>query len=297
MYCPNCSTKAVPGQRYCRSCGANLGAIVDAMEGKRGQIDFETLKADLKELGMNLRVGFEQAKENFKSQTNRLNQPNQTVQQNWWGTSQTQPPVPPATAATPATTTATLPPQVEREMRKTLKDLRRMYNKVKLANTRKHSLQQGMLSIFGGGALMLAWHEILHKALTSGFLGNIETAIATSGKVDFPIVGIAPVLASLWVLGLIPVAKGVAHVINGVFFAPKPEELQEEPEPQWQEYQTPTFNYQPQPYGMPPAVETPSVISTNELERDHNSIPVAKQPISVTEDETKRFEGQEAKPA
>jgi hypothetical protein len=224
MYCPNCSTEAVPKQRYCRSCGANLGAIVDAMEGKRGQIDFDTLKADLKELGMNLRVGFEQAKENFKAQTNKLNQPNQTVQQNWWATGQPQPPVSPASGTTPAAPTGALSPQVARELRKTIKDLRRMYNKVKLANTRKYSLQHGMLSIFGGGALMLAWHEILEKALTSGFLNNIETAINTSGNVHFPVVGIPQVLASLWVLGLIPVAKGVAHMINGIFFAPKPEE-------------------------------------------------------------------------
>ncbi len=293
MYCPRCSTKAVPGQRYCRSCGANLGAIWDAMEGKRGQIDFETLKSDLKELGMNLRVGFEQAKENFKAQTNKLNQPNQTVQQNWWGAASSQTPAPPATAATP---TADVPPEIVREMRRTIKELRRLYNKVKVANTRKYSLQQGMLSIFGGGALMFAWHEVLQKALSSGFLGNIETAIATSGQVHFPIVGIPQVLASLWVLGLIPVGKGIAHVINGVFFAPKPEELQEAPEPQWQEPPTPLFNYQSQPQAMPPVVETPSAISTNELERDSNS----KQPVSpasVVEDETKRFEAQEAKPA
>lgn len=284
MYCPRCSTKAVPGQRYCRSCGANLGAIWDAMEGKRGQIDFETLKADLKELGMNLRVGFEQAKENFKAQTNKLNQPNQTVQQNWWGAGQTQPPVSPGTAATPATTTATLPPLVEREMRKTIKDLRRMFNKVKLANTRKHSLQQGILSIFGGGAMMLAWHEILHKALISGFLNNIETAINTSGKVDFPIAGIPQVLASLWILGLIPVAKGVAHIINGIFFAPSPDELAAESDVL--EAPAPMFYYQPQPQAMPPAMETPSAISTNGLERELSDKP----PASVVEDETKRFE-------
>lgn len=293
MYCPKCSTQAVPGQRYCRSCGANLGAIWDAMEGKRGQIDFETLKADLNELGMNLRVKFNQVKEDFKVQTSKLNQPNQSGQQNWWATGQPQPPASPASAATPAAPTGALSPQVARELRKTIKDLRRMYNKVKLANTRKYSLQQGMLSIFGGGAMMLAWHEILQKALLSGFLGNIETAIATSGKVDFPIVGIPQLLASLWVLGLIPVAKGVAHVINGVFFAPKPEELQEEPEPQWQEYQAPVFNYQPQPPTIPPVVQTPSAVSTNEFERDRQS----KQPASVVEDETKRFEAQEAKTA
>lgn len=293
MYCPRCSTKAVPGQRYCRSCGANLGAIWDAMEGKRGQIDFETLKADLKELGMNLRVGFEQAKENFKAQTNKLNQPNPTVQQNWRGAGQMQPPVPPATAATPATTTATLPPLVEREMRKTLKDLRRMFNKVKLANTRKHSLQQGTLALFSGGAALVAWKILLQTAGASGFLNNLSRIIQEQTGVG--LWGVEPVIQMLWVLALIPIARGVAHIINGIFFAPSPDELAAESDVL--EAPAPMFYYQPQPQAMPSAVETPSVISTNELERDTSSIPVAKQPASIVEDETRRFEAQEAKSA
>lgn len=282
MYCPRCSTKAVPGQRYCRSCGANLGAIWDAMEGKRGQIDFETLKADLKELGMNLRVGFEQAKENFKAQTNKLNQPNQTVQQNWWGAGQTQPPVSPGTAATPATTTATLPPLVEREMRKTIKDLRRMYNKVKLANTRKHSLQQGTLALFSGGATLVAWKMLLQTAGASGFLNNLSRIIQEQTGVG--LWGIEPVIQLLWVLALIPVARGVAHLINGIFFAPSPDELAAESDVL--EAPAPMFYYQPQPQAMPPAMETPSAISTNGLERELSDKP----PASVVEDETKRFE-------
>ena len=68
MYCPKCATQAVPGQRFCRNCGTNLGVILDAVEGKqRGPIDFETLKNDLRELGSNLRAGFEHLKG-----TNRL---------------------------------------------------------------------------------------------------------------------------------------------------------------------------------------------------------------------------------
>ena len=293
MYCPRCAAQAVPGQRYCRSCGTNLGALWDAMEGKRGQIDFESLKSDLRELGMNLRAGFEQAKENFKAQTNKLNPPQQAQPANWWHAQQAQPPVT-ASSAAPATTPAgqSVPPELIRELRKTIKDLRRMYNKVKVANGRKYSLQQGTLSVLGGGALMFAWHEILQRALTSGFLGNIETAIATSGKIHFPVAGIPEVLASLWVLGLIPVAKGVAHLINGIFFAPKPEELAEEA-PEDLLYQPAAFTYQPQPYAVPPAVETPSAISTNELERAAQ--PVANTPASVVEDETKRFEAQTAK--
>ncbi len=303
MYCPKCSTKAVPGQRYCRSCGANLGAIWDAMEGKRGQLDFETLKSDLKELGMNLRVGFEQAKENFKAQTNKLNQPNQTVQQNWRGAAAPQPsasqpsaPQPsasPMTAVAAATPTAAVPPEIAREMRKLLKDLRRMYNKVKLANTRKHSLQQGTLSILSGGAWLYAWKMILQAGAASGFLISLEKAFREASGVE--VYGSWAAIQMLYLLGLIPVARGVAHLINGIFFAPKAEDLAAEPDAS--ETLAPMFYYQPQPSAMPSAVETPSVISTNELERDTNSMPAAKQPSSVVEDDTKRFEGQTAKPA
>src|SRR5438105_1260986 len=132
MYCPKCASTAVPGQRYCRACGANLGAIWDAVEGKRGQLDFETLKSDLRELGVNLRAGFEQAKENFNKHTNRLNHPPRPP---GWAPAQGQVPV-----------SNTTPPEVTRELRRMIKDLRRMIWKVKAANTRKHSLQQGVLA-------------------------------------------------------------------------------------------------------------------------------------------------------
>jgi hypothetical protein len=277
MYCPKCSTAAVPGQRYCRKCGANLGAILDVMEGKRGQIDFETLKSDLLQLGMNLRVGFEQAKESFKNQTNQL-----------------QTPVPPATRGqTPAPTLAppplgntAAPPEVIREMRRTIKELRRLFNKVKPANARKYSLQQAALKIFSGGAGLVAWKYVLTQAASSGLLLSIERTIQSRG--DVPLEGLVPVLASLWLLSLIPIAQGVAHLVNGIFFAPKPEALEPaEPEPAWQAYSAQNFGYQPQAQAMPPVAPTPSVIPTNELEHDTGPL---KQPVSVTEDETRRFE-------
>src|ERR1051325_8053359 len=31
MFCPQCSTEAIPGQPYCRSCGANLKVIGKAV--------------------------------------------------------------------------------------------------------------------------------------------------------------------------------------------------------------------------------------------------------------------------
>jgi hypothetical protein len=85
-------------------------------------------------------------------------------------------------------------------------------------------------------------------------------------------------------LGLIPVARGVAHLINGIFLAPKPEI---EPEPQIGF--APEFapnpaqnNVQPQPAPVS-AVADPV---TNSLESEQPPQPH----ISVTEDPTLRFE-------
>ncbi len=35
--------------------------------------------------------------------------------------------------------------------------------------------------------------------------------------------GLVPIFKLLWIIGLLPVAKGFAHLINGIFFAAKPE--------------------------------------------------------------------------
>jgi hypothetical protein len=279
MFCPNCSSTAVQGQRYCRTCGANLGAIWDTMEGRRGQLDFETLKADLRELGVNLRAGFEQAKENFNKQTSRLDQQKKR---------------PPAAQPPASLSIQNAPPEVVSDLRKTLRSLRRMINKVKAANTRKYSLQQATISIFSGGALMTAWYYLLQRAGNSGLLNSLEAILLQ--KTGWQIEGLVPVVQMFWLFALIPVARGVAHLINGIFFAPKSAELAAELEDETPVYQTPIYGYQPQPYAVPPVTETPSTISTNELDRDTGSLSSAR-PVSaaasITEDATLRFESKE----
>jgi hypothetical protein len=250
------------------------------MEGRRGgQIDFETLKADLRELGVNLRAGFEQAKENFSKHTGRLDQPKK----------------PTPSAQTPAQVpNPNTPPEVIRDLRKTIRSLRRMINKVKAANTRKHSLQQATLSIFSGGAMMAAWYYLLQRAGASGLLGSLEQILLQ--KTGWQIEGLVPVIQMFWLFALIPIAAGIAHLINGIFFAPKQAELEAELEDETPVYQTPVYGYQPQQYAVPPVAETPSTISTNELDRDTGSLPAARPlsaAASITEDATLRFENKE----
>ncbi len=253
MYCPKCASQIADNQRYCRNCGLKLDVIVDAIEDRpRGQFDFETLKRDLRDLGSSLRAGFEEIKN-----TRKLSKT----------------PAPPA----PATPHGQ---DWSREISKAVwsHEFSKALKKVKVAHSRKYSLQQATLSIFGGGAMITVWYYLLEAASNSGLLSNLETIIMD--KTETPIVGLVPVIRMLWLLGLIPVARGVAHLINGIFFAPK---IEKEPEPQSGFAPNPTQNYiQPTPAYVS-AVADPA---TNDLEAGRTSQPQ----MSVTEDATLRFE-------
>src|SRR5574341_1957611 len=233
MYCPRCSSQIVDNQRFCRNCGLKLDIILDAVEGRaRGPLDFENLKRDLRDLGANLRAGFEEASSAIKK-TKKLDKN----------------PAPPAPVVQQV-----LPADWARELNKVV-------TKVRAAHTRKYSLQQATLSIFGGAAWMAVWYYLLEAATNSGLLSNLETIILE--RTDTPIFGLVPVIRMLWMFGLIPVARGVAHLINGIFFAPKIEKATQE-----QTSFTPSY-VQASPAYV--SAVTPRV--TNELENGRNPQP------------------------
>ena len=211
----------------------NLGVILDALEGKRGPLDFELLKRDLRELGANLRSGFEGA-------SNALR-----------GTAGLKPSVPQASAAPAATVTL---PDLSREVEHALR-------KVKVANSRKYSLQQAALSLFGGGALLAAWYFVLTRVANSGLLESLERVILVES--GHQVVGIGYSLKSLWILALIPIATGAAHLFNAIFLAPRRGETDPPPPA-----------YVPPP---PPSLVEP-------LPTPHPA------PVSIVEDQTLRLE-------
>jgi hypothetical protein len=236
MYCPRCASTAIEGQRFCRSCGMNLGLILDALEGKRGPLDFELLKRDLRELGANLRSGFEGASNALRG-TARLGQP--PVGQ------------PPAVAPLSAVSTPDLRKEIEQALRK-----------VRIAHSRKYSLQQATLSLFSGGAMMAAWYFLLQKITNSGLIESMERLILVESGHE--VLGIGMAVRSLWVLALIPVAVGLAHLFNGLFLAPRKQEL--EPE-------------------LPAACVPPPLPPVEPL-----PAPAPPDPVSIVEEQTLRFE-------
>src|SRR5215813_7984803 len=254
MFCPKCSNQIVENQNYCRNCGLKLHLIVDAIQDKspRSQFNFETLKRDLRDLGSSLRANFEEVIKNTRK-----------LKKN----------APPASQQDLSREGGNI--VWSHEVNKALK-------KTKVAHSRKYSFQQAALSIFGGGATMAVWYYVLEAAVDSGLLQNLEQIIAE--KIEAPVVGLVPVSRMLWMLGLIPVARGVAHLINGIFLAPKPEK---EPEPQIGF--TPDFAPTPAQYHIQPQPAHVSAVAdpaTNSLESERTPQPQ----ISVTEDPTLRFE-------
>lgn len=251
MYCPKCSSPATESQRFCRQCGTNLGVILDAMDGKRNPVDFEKLKGDLKELGTSLRAGFEQAHEEIKKnhKVNWREQRNQFRHKNRHLANTLKDVVTETKAALPS------PP----EIKNLIESKRNSWYKT----SREYHFQQAILKILSGGALSGVWYYLLNAAANSGFLQGIEKIILQNQP---DLIGAIPVIQMLWVLGLVPVAQGIGHLVAGSF-APDIEKLLTT--------QMPSVTAVPAPL---PTLNTPHITS----EIPHNFVGN----YSVTEEET-----------
>ena len=209
MYCPKCSSPATESQRFCRQCGTNLGVILDAMDGKRSPVDFEKLKGDLKELGSSLRAGLEQAHQEIKKnhkvdwhqQRSQFRHKNRDLAHT----------VKDVITETKAAVLSTP------EIQNIIESKRNRWYKT----SRQYHFQQAILKILSGGALSGVWYFLLNSAANSGLLQGIEKVILQNQP---DLTGAIPVIQMLWVLGLVPIAQGVGHLVAGSF-APNIEKL------------------------------------------------------------------------
>jgi hypothetical protein len=260
MYCPKCSSPATENQRFCRQCGTNLGVILDAMDGKRSPVDFEKLKGDLKELGNSLRAGFEQAHEEIKK-NNKVDwrqQRHQFRRRNRDLSNTVSTAVKDVVTETKAAVLSTP------EIKNLIESKKNRWYKT----SRQYHFQQAILKILSGGALVGAWYFLLNSAANTGLLQGIEKIILQHQP---ELIGAAPFLQMLWVLGLIPVAQGIGHVIAGSF-APNLEKLLAA-----QSVPTPSIPVAPQPIYTPNATsEIPVNFSDNFSITEEDTVPLVR---------------------
>lgn len=255
FYCPKCTEQAIQGQRYCRKCGTNIGAIVDVMEGKQLGFNWEPLKKDFGELGKSLRQGLEETVKSIKNQTQKLKKEHITE-----------------------------PNPNELRIQKAVwtREFNKFLHKVKLAHSRRYSFQQAALNLLGGGASFYAWRYFLTSENVLGVLETAEEIFRESGRY-VSLEGLLPIITKLYWLALIPMVKGGAHLINGIFFPPnKIEKLADVTEdviviktqPEYPEYQAaqPQYQYAETAPITNSAYATPSV------------------PVGITEDETMKLD-------
>lgn len=188
MYCPKCSGVAADEQKFCKLCGSNLQVISDALHGSSLGGDLEALKRNLKEIGRNI-----------AGEINLANGPHV------YGLS----------VGNKRRTNR----ELQRQRRE---DIRR------LRYTRPYNLQRGIYKLISGAATSGVFFLLFNSNVSTEIAKLAEEIAASSGSAPVSFTGLSAVLRSLWLFGLIPIAKGIAYLINAAFFAKPVEQLMRE---------------------------------------------------------------------
>lgn len=240
MFCPKCGIETVEGHKFCKSCGTNLQLVSDALEGgddTLGQlrVDFDSLKRSLgdvvKEVKVGLGVGAGSGGKRGGGLGNR-----------WWET--------------------------DMKRRSTTHPLGRDKRRLSYLKSRdwlryswQHNVRDGLISLFGGVGLGIFLYYMGREVINSGVLHEVEGLSRVQG--------IESILRLIWLVALMPILKGIAHLAYGAFFAESISTLSEKflspPVPQDNQTTARVRSFPAQTY----AVEVPSSVTeqtTNILE-------------------------------
>lgn len=190
MYCPKCGGVAAEEQKFCKLCGSNLQVVSDALHGSSLGTDLEALKRNLKELGRNL-----------ASELRVENRPRV------YGLSVGE----------------------QRRTNRTLQRQRREETR-RLRYTRAYNLQRGIYKIISGAATSGVLFAFFNANVSVEITKIVEEIVVNAGSGPILLTGLPSVLHALWLLGLIPIAKGIAYLINAAFFSKPVEQLLREME-------------------------------------------------------------------
>ena len=128
----------------------------------------------------------------------------------------------------------------------------------------QHNLRNGLVSLFWGAGLGVVLYYLSQNAIDSGLIRHIEEQ--SRGHVQ----GLEPVVRMIWLIALLPVLKGLAHIIYAAFFGESmatltarftPPPLLEEPQPFLRQDTAPVVEREPVPRSYEPSIEAPPSVT------------------------------------
>lgn len=187
MYCPKCGTEAMQTQKFCKLCGTNLQLIHDTLKGGDSAqapfgIDVEKLTQNALEFAKSWKSGLHV---HWPEQRNAHTNPGE------------------ARASA-------------REIRRRAREEARLRNLPKpkeyLSYSWQHNLRDGLIGLFTGAGIGILLYYLSQEAINSGIIREIPNI--TDIKRD----AIGRGLSWVWLIGLIPMLKGLAQIIYAAFF-------------------------------------------------------------------------------
>jgi hypothetical protein len=138
LYCPKCGTETVEGYRFCKSCGANIQVVADALNSKddpfrlkKHGIDVEQVKRSLTDLGTKLKTEVTAAASSA----------------NW---------------------------HERRDQKKIEKRLQPVKPREYLRYSWQHNLREGLIALFGGAGSAVFLYYLTHQLIVAGTLKSLE---------------------------------------------------------------------------------------------------------------------------
>src|SRR6185503_15558777 len=185
MYCPKCGGEAVESQRFCKSCGTNLQLIHnviksgDSAQGPFG-LDVEALKQSAVDFANSWKTSWAGIKQEHEKHPKT----------GWAGLADIH---------------------TRREVRRVTRDETRRRNlprpKEWMSYSWQHNLKSGIISLLSGTELGILFYNLGREAINSGIIREIPEL--TQGQYN----GIETLARIFWLFALIPVLKGLGHII------------------------------------------------------------------------------------
>jgi len=261
MFCPKCGGESLETQRFCKACGTNLQLINNALSGGDSPqgpfgIDVEALAKNARDFaqswktswsGAHLKVGVSDLHGSRSGDARERH-------------------------------------QVSREARKQAREEARRQNLPKpkdyMSYSWQHNLRNGLVSLFWGAGLGVVLYYLSQNAIDAGLIRHIEEQ--SGGHVQ----GLEPVVRMIWLIALLPVLKGLAHIIYAAFFGESmatltarftPPPLLEEPQPFLRQDTAPVVEREAVPRSYEPSIEPPPSVTEHTTHIFDESQPQMKR--------------------